>query len=313
MRAFLVALICFSLLIVPGAFAEVSTPAASGGTFVTEDHIDLSCTFTNDLYNETTSFIIESALISPGMSILPSIGSVTLAPSESHEITDFSFTVTDTIPSGSYSLLVNVVKDNELVETSNFEFTIQGTTSAFSNLNLQVCGDLECNDPRKIHNISEGLAFIRVFSTDSPELSGTVLYPDGTTADITFIEDFGEVWFSQLGTYRLYILAAKDGYESETMETEFYVVKGDSISLETCADESDNVCDENCPYGIDVDCYYTDYRGELVSPLGSSLMNAVVLLAVLIIIVIVLVIIVLKVVRSRGEPVGQRIYTREGY
>ncbi len=312
MRCALLVFILSLSLLTPAAFAEISTPPASGETFETGDYVDLSCSFNNDLYNDSVNLTIETAFIGPGMGIMPSIETFELAPSESVEISDFSFPVTDTLPSGSYSLVVNIIKDNELVEYSTFDFNVQGTTEKFAPLNLLVCADLDCDEPRKVHNITEGLAFVRVFSTDSPELAGTVLYPDGTTEEMTFIDDFGEVWFNQLGTYELYILASKEGYESETLETDFRVVKGDSISFGGCADESDGVCDEDCPYGIDVDCYYTEYEEGLAGPLEGSVMNAVIILAALILVVVVLILIMMKVVRSR-EPPAQRAYMKEDY
>lgn len=192
------------------------------------DYVDLGMLLKND-YGENKTLEIEEVIYHERFAPSPAITEEFMEAGEAAALSNIGFTVQNTSYSGEYVYSVTLYENSTTLESANASFRIEGTLEEFEELEVKTCIDYLCELPSaalKLFNT----AYIKAFETEGSELTGTLTFPDYSSAQLIFTNDATSIIPTQTGTYSARITASKEGYQDQTIELEFYVVEKDVVA-----------------------------------------------------------------------------------
>ena len=139
------------------------------------------------------------------------------------------FNVSENMIAGTYEYDVTVFRNAEIVEQDNASFEVTGTLSRFEYVYYEICYDSNCKEIGATPPLSESPVYIKLYETEQATLAGTLTLPDNSKKDLIFKGNIAKIPIDQLGTYKASITVTKEGYQSETLQTEFYVMEKDAV------------------------------------------------------------------------------------
>ena len=239
-----------------GASLEVILPEnVLRETFYPGDYVNLTTTIKNN-FDQAKNFIVEEFVLYPGIPPMPLMELIELDPGESGILPDLSFSLWMTMFPGSYAYGFTVYDENgNVLNKTTIGFQVQGTEKSFEEIEVLVCGDLSCNDVRRIFTLNDKVVYVRINSEENPETAGQIVHPDKVVEGLDFSDNIAEIKLGKTGLYELSFVSVKEGYINSYKSLNFSVMKEEpKIHYEFCNETSDNVCDSGCPYGEDPDC-----------------------------------------------------------
>lgn len=193
-------------------------------------------------------------LVSDDEFVFSSIGQIRelkLSPGETERI-EFIFKVEENLSPGNYKIRLDVLDNEELINSSLKIVAIEGTLRKI-NANLKFCSDADCFNEKAVFNQDESI-YVRLNSNILKlNIKGKIKYPEsGDWQDLNFEKNLSVVRADKIGAYEILVDISEDGYMNESIKRNFAVIESVPMIKNASKCNVNGKCDDqensqNCP------------------------------------------------------------------
>jgi len=225
----LMGLIFLLALAMPGqALKIVNLAEVEGKTFYPGDTVDLGIVLLNN-ESKQLNLTVEQYLSYAEINPIPLYENVVIGTGNNTMISDFSFDVSEYSKRGTYTHSVRVYEGESLAAEKTTTFSVGGTTQIFSDYNVVICSDSECNDVTSIFDAGKTV-YINIESTQNPTIYGYVETPNGSLTNLQFTNGMAEFKPASAGAYEVNVILSKDGFAPDKIEKNITVIGSETVT-----------------------------------------------------------------------------------
>ena len=197
------------------------------------DHVDVRTVLVNN-GSTPVSLSVEQYVTNPVTDPIPINEIFTIDADNYTIISDLSFDVSEYSKTGTYTHVVKVYDDNNIVGQKITTFYIEGLKESLNYYQIAVCSDDKCKDVTSIFDISDKI-YIKAESREQAGVTGYITLPDGNTQNLFFADGMAEFEPRINGTHELSVIFFNDNSDTEKIESKITVtgeMTGESLTGE---------------------------------------------------------------------------------